>query len=74
MKRDEIEAEVSLLLSEMEGDYGDSHEVYQRLRQLLDNMRAFGLALPEDLVILERELGAAFDAPAPAEPESAPDS
>lgn len=74
MKRDEIEAEVSLLLSEMEGEYGDSHEIYLRLRQVLDNMRAFGLALPDDLVRLERELSESFDAPPASEGEGAPES
>ena len=67
MERDEIEAEVSLLLSEMEGDYGDSHEIHMRLRQLLDNMRAFNLAVPDDLLRLERELDADLPAASDAE-------
>ena len=60
MDRDEIEAELALLLNEMEGDFGDAHEVYLRVRQLLDTMRAYGMDLPEDLVHLEDELEAQF--------------
>ena len=62
MERDEMEAELSLLLNQMEGDYGDGHEIYLRLRQLLDSMRAFGLALPEDLLRMEQDLAAEFGA------------
>ena len=67
MDRDEIEAELALLLNEMEGDFGDAHEVYLRVRQLLDTMRAYGMDLPEDLVHLEDELEAQFRSEAPPE-------
>ncbi len=60
MDRDELEAALAVLLDQMEGDQGDSHEVYQRLRQILDGMRAMGMPLPDDLVRMERELGADF--------------
>ena len=65
MDRDEIEAELALLLNEMEGDFGDAHEVYMRLRQILDSMRAFGMDLPDDLLRMEREMAAEFEAEAP---------
>ena len=65
MERDELEAELALLLNEMEGDLGDAHEVYLRLRQLLDSMRAYGMALPDDLVRMEREMAAEFESEAP---------
>ena len=54
--RDEIEAELSLLLNEMEGEYGDRHEVELRIRQLVDNLRAYGLQPPEDLLRLDEAL------------------
>lgn len=60
MDRQEIEATVSLLLNEMEGDWGDRHEVFLRIAQTLDQMRAMGMPLPEDLVRLEEELAAEF--------------
>lgn len=62
MERDEIDAEISLLMDEMEGDLGDAHEIYLRLCQLQQAMRAFGQELPEDLARLERELADEFAA------------
>jgi hypothetical protein len=56
----ELEAAVALLIEEMEGDQGDPHEIYLRLRQLLDQLRATGMPLPGDLVKLEKDLSAAF--------------
>ena len=50
LDRQEIEATLSLLLDEMEGEQGRSHEIYLRLVQILDAMRATGMPLPEDLV------------------------
>ena len=63
MERDEIDAELSLLLNEMEGDYGDRHEIYMRLIGVLDSMRAFGLPVPEDLVEMEQNLAAELTPP-----------
>jgi len=62
MDRREMEAALSLLLDQMEGEQGDSHEIYLRLAQILSQMRALGMPLPEDLVHLEEELAAAFEA------------
>lgn len=61
LDRQEIEAALSLLLDEMEGEQGPSHEVYLRLVQILDAMRATGMPLPEDLVAMEREMAAEFE-------------
>lgn len=61
----EFEAAVALLIEELEGDQGDPHEIHMRLRQLLDQMRATGMPLPEDLVRLENELSAAFEVEPP---------
>ena len=60
MDRQEIEAALSLLLDQMEGDWGDRHEVFLRIAQTLDQMRAMGMPLPEDLVRMEEELAAEF--------------
>ena len=64
LDRHELEAALSLLLDEMEGEQGPSHEVYLRLVQLLDAMRATGMPLPDDLVALERDLAAQFESDA----------
>ncbi len=60
MDRDEIEATVSLLLDDMEGEWGDRHEIFLRIQQTLEQMRAMGMPLPGDLVRMEEELAAEF--------------
>lgn len=62
MGKQEIEAAVLELLEEMEGDLGDAHEIYMKLRQTLDSMRAMGMPLPDDLVRMEKDLSAEFKA------------
>jgi hypothetical protein len=64
MDEQELENAVALLIEEMEGDQGDSHEIYLRLQQLLAGMRAMGMPLPEDLVRMEAELGKEFESDA----------
>lgn len=61
INRQEIEAALSLLLDQMEGEQGPNHEIYLRLVQILDAMRATGMPLPEDLVAMEREMAAEFE-------------
>ena len=60
MDSKDLAAEMSILLDEMEGDQGDPHELYLRVRQLLSNMQAIGMPPPEDLLRLERELEESF--------------
>lgn len=60
MDSKDLEAEMSLLLDEMEGEQGDRHEIYLRVRQLLSNLRAVGMPAPDDLLRLERELEESF--------------
>ena len=62
----EIEAAILELLQEMEGDAGDGHEIYLKLRQTLDSMRATGMPLPDDLVRMEQEMSAEFEGDAKA--------
>ena len=60
MTIDDLNAEVSYLMEQMEGEIGDSHEIFFRLKQLLDTMRAEGMPVPENLAKLEAELDAQF--------------
>ena len=60
----EMEAAVLELMTEMEGDLGDAHEFYMRLRQTIDGMKAMGMPIPDDLARLEKELSAEFAADA----------
>ena len=39
-----------------------ANEIYMKLRQTLDGMRAMGMPLPDDLVRMEKELSAEFKA------------
>ncbi|MGH6619200.1 MAG: hypothetical protein ACREF6_06625 [Alphaproteobacteria bacterium] len=60
MDSKDLAAEMSLLLDEMEGEQGDRHEIYLRVRQLLSNLRAVGMPAPDNLLRLERELEESF--------------
>lgn len=60
MNTQELEMMASELLRQFEGGTLERHEVHEKLRQTLDQMRAFGMPLPEDLVALEQELAGEF--------------
>ncbi|MEQ8602833.1 MAG: hypothetical protein RIB45_05905 [Marivibrio sp.] len=60
MSFEEYEAELGLLLTELEGEQGDEHEIMMRLKQMLDQMRAEGLPIPDDLKRFEQELDERF--------------
>ena len=62
MSFENLTAELSLLVDEMEGDQVDHHEIYLRIREKLGQLKATGMSLPEDLVRLERSLETEFDA------------
>ena len=62
MALEELEAQIGVLLTQMENQPEDAHEIYLVIREKLDEMRAFGMPLPEDLVRLERQLEAEFTA------------
>ena len=63
MNEQELEVALSLLLEEMEDQGTDSHEIFIRLDQLFNSMRALGMPLPEDLVRLHEELAEGFGGP-----------
>ncbi len=46
----------------MENQPEDRHELYLQIREKLNEMRAFNLPLPDDLVRVEKELEAEFKA------------
>lgn len=54
-------AEMSRLVTEMQGDQGDAHEIHMRLKQLISTMRAEGLPVPQDLKDLEAGLDHEFE-------------
>ena len=50
MAFDDLKAELALLINQMENQPEDPHELYLQIREKLNEMRAFGMPLPEDLV------------------------
>jgi predicted nucleic acid-binding Zn-ribbon protein len=60
-------AQISLLVTQMENQPEDKHELYQQLRERLNEIRSTGMPLPEDLVRLEEELEAEFTGRAPSQ-------
>jgi hypothetical protein len=62
MAFEDLKAELALLLNQMENQPEDRHELYLQIREKLNEMRAFGMPLPNDLVRLEKQLEAEFRA------------
>ena len=56
MDLQQLEAAIIEMIEEAEGNQGDAHEIYLRVRQMLDQLRAMDMPPPDDLVRLEREL------------------
>ena len=60
-------AQISLLVTQMENQPEDKHELYQQLRERLNEIRSTGMPLPQDLVRLEEELEAEIAGTAPSQ-------
>jgi hypothetical protein len=56
MDATELIAAINLLVEQMDHEADDLHEVHLKLREHLDQLRAMGMPLPDDLVELERRL------------------
>lgn len=59
---DEVDynAELAILLNELQGEQGDMHEVHMRLKQVISTMEAEGLPVPDDFRRLDSQLDKAF--------------
>jgi len=57
-----LEAEIYLLLEQMQNAPADRHELHLQIVQKLTELKAFGMPLPDDLVRLEEGLEAEFAA------------
>jgi hypothetical protein len=60
MAFEELKAQIGLLLGDMNEQPEDLHELYLQIHQELNQLRATGMALPQDLVDLEQRLLAEF--------------
>lgn len=56
MAFDRIKSEISMLLSEMETQPHDQWEMHELVLEKLNELRAFGLPLPQDLLELEKRI------------------
>lgn len=62
MAFDEIKAELGILMTRMQNEPADRHELYLVVMEKLNEMKAYGMPLPEDLLKLEAALEAEFAA------------
>lgn len=60
MNLDDIKAELGILMTRMQNEPEDRHELYLVVMEKLNAMKAYGMPLPEDLVKLEAALEAEF--------------
>lgn len=60
MDIDDVKAELGILMTRMQNEPADRHELYMMIVEKLNEMRAFGLPVPADLVKLEAALEAEF--------------
>jgi hypothetical protein len=56
MSFEDKEAELGLLLTRMQNEPEDWHEIYEQVRLKLNELKAYGMPLPADLVEFERDL------------------
>ena len=62
MAFDDVKAELGILMTHMQNEPEDRHELYLQLMEKLNELRAFGMPLPQDLVEMEKALEAEFAA------------
>jgi hypothetical protein len=56
MAFEHLQSELGLLMTRMQNEPEDRHELYLVIRQKLNEIKAFGMPLPDDLVQFERRL------------------
>ena len=62
MAFENLKAELGILLTRMQNEPEDRHELYLQLMEKLNEIKAFGMPLPQDLVDMEKALEAEFAA------------
>ena len=58
MAFEQLKIEIAMLFEEMENQPKNKWELQEAVREKLDELRAFGMPLPKDLVKLEKTLDA----------------
>ncbi len=62
MAFENVQAEIGILMTRMQNEPEDRHELYLQLMEKLNEIRAYGMPLPQDLVDLEKALEEEFAA------------
>ena len=60
MAFDDLKIKISLLLTEMQNEPEDRHELYLQLKEKLSELKAIGMPLPDDLVQMVTDLESEF--------------
>jgi predicted nucleic acid-binding Zn-ribbon protein len=63
MALEELQTQISLLVSQINNQPEDIHELYELLHQKLNELRLTGQPLPKDLIELEKRMLAEFPKP-----------
>jgi hypothetical protein len=62
MAFENVQAEIGILMTRMQNEPKDKHELYLQLMEKLNEIKAYGMPLPQDLVDLEKALEDEFTA------------
>jgi hypothetical protein len=57
----DLQSELGFVMTRMQNEPHDRHELYLLIRQKLNEIKACGMPLPDDLVQFERRLEAEFE-------------
>ena len=63
MALEELQAQINLLVSQINNQPEDVHEIYELLHQKLNKLRLTGQPLPQDLLDLEKRMLKEFPQP-----------
>jgi hypothetical protein len=63
MALEELQSQISLLVSQINNQPEDVHELYELLHQKLNELRLTGQPLPKDLIELEKRMLEEFPRP-----------
>ncbi len=63
MALEELQAQINLLVSQINNQPEDVHELYELLHQKLNELRLTGQPLPQDLLDLEKRMLEEFPRP-----------
>jgi hypothetical protein len=61
MAFEDLQTRIALLFEQMTNQPEDAHQLEEQIREMLNEMRASGMPLPQDLVDLEAQLEAGFE-------------